>query len=104
MKTNKERTVMLVFNNGEHIIGKVVEDETDDTIITLEDPVNLMPDQASGRLMFFSATQFSDSNIMPIYVSQLRCKPMKPKEDIYDGYDKQFGAGIVVPDSNIIAM
>lgn len=104
MKTNKERTIMLVFNNGEHVIGKEITEDSYGGVIVLEDPVNLVPDQQTGRLMFYNAVQFSEGNTMSIYTSQLRCEPLIPNEDIFNGYDKQFGSGIVVPDSNIIAM
>lgn len=104
MKTNEERTVMLVFNNGEHLVGKEVESDIDGVIV-LEDPVNLIPDPASGKLMFFSATQFAAGSEMEIYTSQLRCAPLKPNKEIFAGYDKQFGVGIVTPgNGNIISM
>lgn len=101
MKSNVDRTVLVIFENGEHMVGKEIEQD-DESILVLEDPVSLVPDPESGKLGFYVATQFSASNIMELERRHLRCRPLEVKADILKGYDSQFGSGIIAGSSNII--
>ena len=92
---------MLIMSTGEHILG-FVKSQDDDAIV-IEKPVSLVPDPASqGRsMMFIPYLQFSTEEEAPFPRREIR-HVLTPQPQLAEGYDKQFGVGIITPDQSIV--
>lgn len=92
---------MVIMSTGEHILGYVTE-ETDEAV-TIEKPVSLVPDPNSqGRsMMFIPYLQFSTEDTAPFPRREIR-HVLTPQPNLAEGYDKQFGVGLVTPDQGLV--
>lgn len=93
---SKDTIRLVIMSTGEHIIGFVPK-VTDD-FVTIEKPVSLVPDpNSNGRsMMFIPYLQFCVEKEADFPVREIR-HILTPQEQLVDGYDKQFGSGLVTP-------
>lgn len=97
---SKDKIKLLIMNTGEHIIGFYNETDGDPIV---EKPVSLVPDPNSGgrSMMFIPYLQFSVEESAPFPKNEIR-HVLTPQPQLVEGFNKQFGSGIVTPDQGIV--
>jgi len=90
---------LVIMDTGEHILG-YVDSNDDDSYILIDKPVSLVPDpQSEGRsMMFIPYLQFTVEDSARFPRRGIR-HILTPQPQLVDGYDKQYGSGIIIPDS-----
>lgn len=98
---SREAIRLVIMDTGEHILGYVENPDAEDAIV-IEKPVSLVPDPSSeGRsMMFIPYLQFSVEDSAPFPLRGIR-HILTPVAQLCDGYDKQFGSGLILPNSGL---
>lgn len=96
-----ENIKMVIMDTGEHILGFVADPDAEDAVI-IEKPVSLVPDPSSeGRsMMFIPYLQFTVEETAPFPRRGIR-HILTPQPQLCDGYYKQFGSGLILPEGGL---
>jgi hypothetical protein len=92
-----ENPVLFVLDNGETILGSVVEENENSFVV--EDIVTFAPN-GQGGVQTIPYLMFSNQDRAEFSKMKIR-HILSPKQDLKDFYSQQFGK-IQVPDSNIV--
>ena len=95
---------IIVLSSGENILGKVSQAKDG---FLVENPVMMLsdPNPANrGRLIFVPYLQFTTLDKCKFENKDIRHVLGDVRDEIVNGYNREFGSGLVVPENNGIVL